>query len=336
MSIKKTFFGVFLSALIIVLVLAYPVSASEDGSELTNQLTVSATAGMHGYYSYNIETGKETFVPPPDEVSHQIIPATGDFLEDSPTPRVIIGPDNRKIVKEPSGIMSTICLIGSRMGPATSDINENVAVGTAWLINKDHLLTAGHMLYNNDYTNPDGAHYAQHTAVYVGSSGGNYSHYRKATTYEVGGDFAEHHKDPFSGYLAHYDDWGVITLSSSVNLSSYMGIYPVNSASEMSGRNYYTAGYPEDLNEHKHAIWNKCDMYYTNGKIIADKRRFLDLVTTDIDIAGGQSGSPVYSSRGSNGICAEAIIVGDDSSYQENYLILINDWLDYYIKEKFS
>lgn len=312
----------------VLLVLSIPATASNEEPELDNEMIVSTTAGMHGYYEYDMETDVETFVPPPDSVEHhetEISTEEGQEDEDG-SPRWVIGADNRKIVTNPSGEKRSICLIGSRWG-------DFVGTGTAWLLNKNHLVTAGHVIYDNTRvsSNLNGIHYANHVAVYVGASGGKYSHYRLATKVYAGGDFRDHHAD--GTQLSRFDDWGVITLDSPVVMSSYMKLKTVNSASEMSGK-YTTTGYPKKLSENKYDIWNKYDMYTVEGKIIGNlpMPRFLDVVKTDMDCTQGQSGSPVYQQI-SGVYYVSAIVVAEEDlgsawdEPKENYLLLINDWL---------
>ena len=54
----------------VLLVLSIPATASNEEPELDNEMIVSTTAGMHGYYEYDMETDVETFVPPPASVEH--------------------------------------------------------------------------------------------------------------------------------------------------------------------------------------------------------------------------------------------------------------------------
>lgn len=344
---KKSKYARILAVLFFVLILSSLSSAVAADGEANDETEwiVSTTAGMHGLYSYDLETGIETFIPPPSTIDHnnKVTPATGGLLEEEPSPRHIIGPDNRVKVTSPNKVQSTICLIGSRFNTGPN----GVGVGTAWLINKNHLLTAAHNLYNVNYENSYGDndgdkddYYAGHVAVYVGASGGKFSQYRLAKQIFAAKDYREY-TGTITNYLAKYDDWGIITLDSPVNINEFMGIYAVNSSSDMQGRYYYTAGYPEDLNKSSHSRWDDWDMYYTGGYITGDKHRFLDLVTTNIDFWSGQSGSPVYTFRDSaTGWCAEAIVVQDtgDDLYleKENYLILINDWLKAEIDATYS
>ena len=121
----------------------------------------------------------------------------------------------------------------------------------------------------------------------------------------------------------------MITLDSSVNLSQFMEMYPVNSAGEFLDQYYYSQGYPGDLNS-VHSRWDDYDMYQTIGKITGDAAAppvsgfKTDLVYTDLDFSEGQSGSPIYSFRFEKP-CAEAIIVSEKKYSQRNFVIMIND-----------
>ena len=87
--------------------------------------------------------------------------------------------------------------------------------------------------------------------------------------------------------IGKYDDWAVVKLEQPVTVSvSYLGLRPVNSASEMSSLGYSTQGDPCDKNgcDEPGAIWDNSSMYRTTGYILGDKARYLDLVTTNIDM----------------------------------------------------
>ncbi len=107
-----------------------------------------------------------------------------------------------------------------------------------------------------------------------------------------------------------------------------MGIYCVNSSSDMQNRTYQTQGYPADKNS-RIDKWDNWEMYTCSGTIYPSYGRTQPVVTTSLDISEGQSGSPVYSYRTSKGYCAEAIISSSSTFPGEeiNYLVLINDSL---------
>lgn len=287
-----------------------------------------STAGQNGYYQYNEETktyeyhSGEQFDFPAlyEEQEEQGIP----LPEISPQAGGIFESDNRVLVQQPAGYLSSTCLIGARFGTLVNH-------ATGWLINERYLVTAAHVVYEKGYGTSEYG-FADHVAVYVGASGGNSKQYRRGQVYAVGGDYIGG-----TDYgIGKYDDWAVVKLEQPVTVSvSYLGLRPVNSASEMSSLGYSTQGYPCDKNgcDKPGAIWDNSSMYRTTGYILGDKARYLDLVITNIDMYKGQSGSPVWRYSSSDGYRAEAMVIAysEYGGSTENYLILINDWLYNYL-----
>ena len=135
-----------LCSLLVSMLMLASVPAMAAESDPNYQVVVSTTAGMQGCYMYDMETGVETYLPPLTSVEHnRVIPATGEFKEEPVTPRGVIGEDTRSIVSNPAGPTASICLLGSRAG----DGKDDVGIGTGWLINKNHIVTAGHCLYDD-------------------------------------------------------------------------------------------------------------------------------------------------------------------------------------------
>lgn len=279
-------------------------------------------------FHYDLETGTENFISVDsyDQIDFTPTPASFELRDECNDVDMqhVIGNDTRTLVSNPTSQYQSTCLLGSRF----NDSDNGVEVGTGWLINKNYVMTEGHMLY----TAEDG--YAKHTAVYIGASGGSYKQYRLGHSYHVGADYVENCGATYYG-IGMYDDWGIVELESPVTVSmSYLGRYGVNSASDMqNGRIYYTQGYPGDLNS-SITSWNKWNMYKNSGTIQSDRTRILDLVQTQMDMNHGQSGSPVYSYRTNYGYCAEGIVVAmsdSDDGEKRNFILLINDWLMSYI-----
>ncbi len=314
-----------------------PVMAAEE-PEL-NTMQVSSEAGSHGVYCYDAETGEETFVPAEEygNENSSSVPASLDLQEEVPeiTPRHVIGSDSRTKVSNPTGRYQSTCLLGSRFNYT----EDGVTPGTGWLLNQNYVMTAGHMVYNYD------DHYADHIAVYIGSSGGTFKQYRLGYYYTAGGDYIDNPAECESYYnKGMFDDWGIVKLDAPVTVSmSYLGRHTANSASDMQGQYYYTQGYPQDLNEAVYGAnckhWNLWDMYTTGGYITTDRIRLLGLVQTEIDIDHGQSGSPVYRYISGSGYCAEGIVVGMSYPYdppERNFIILLNNWLMNYINNNLT
>lgn len=187
-------------------------------------------------------------------------------------------------------------------------------------------MTAAHCLCN------DNKDMAKHVAVYVGASGGNRRAYRVGRVYRIG----EKYKDTMNSAMAPEracDDWGLLRFDSPLSdgnkeYPGHLGIYCVNSSSDMQNRTYQTQGYPADKNS-RIEKWDNWEMYTCSGTIYPSYGRTQPVVTTSLDISVGQSGSPVYSYRTSKGYCAEAIISSGSTFPGEeiNYLVLINDSL---------
>lgn len=249
----------------------------------------------------------------------------------------------RSPVTTPSGFERSTCLLAARF----ADGNENVGIGTGWLINNTYLVTAGHCVYNWDYSangtkgNNGNNGKAQHVAVYVGASNGSYLHYSMSTTYYIGGDYASCRDKYDYQDRGRFDDWAVLKLNYPVNPDTTsvakLGIRATNSVSDMLDKVYTTQGYPGDLNAGKG--WSKYTMYkQTNCTVERDEEQpyTLDLVcTSTIEFSDGQSGSALYC-----GGFAEAIGIGGNTEIfaglqGTTYFVLINNWLYNYIHSNF-
>lgn len=312
---------VICSFLCVILLCGFtPAIAAENETEM-EEIKVSRNAAQHGVMRYDAITKEETFIPAEDYDNGYVapIPASENLLTEAPPDimtRGVIGGDDRLRISKPADRYESTCLIGSRFG------NE-VSTGTGWLIDENYVMTAGHMLYQNGYG------YADHVAVYVGASGGSWKQYRLGHYYHVGDQYVDNCRNEFDyTWAGMFDDWGIIKLDSPVTVNvDMLGKYAVNGAADMQGL-YYTQGYPEDKNAGI-SNWSQWYMYATSGRITGDRRRYLDVVNTSMDIVEGQSGGPVYSYRSGYGYCAEGTVVSHNAS--ENAIILLNNWLMGYI-----
>lgn len=290
-------------------------SSSENPASGMDEWIISDEAGAYGYYEYDLETKEGHFVPPSEipEADYEPVPAEIPdeiFDTDEPdadiTPFSVIGTDLRSKVSSPSGRYASTCLIASRFGPNDNDVSK----GTGWLLNNSYLVTAGHLLYDPDYTHNDNKGYALHVAVYVGSSGGTYKQYRKGHKYKVGTNYANAPADSGGYFLEGIkDDWGIVKLETPLTVNvGHLGRRQVNNASQMTASRYYTQGYPVDRNIGTYGTsWWKYDMYTSYGEIKQDASLYTVYTTLDTD--GGMSGGPVYYLDSNLGYCADAIHV---------------------------
>lgn len=335
-------------------VLAASGSANEDFNQ---PVEIIETAGMNGYYEYNLYTKEETFVPASEymPVPMSIESKTEsekpcdtailntfytEYFEDDEEsliegssnaniqPFGVIGNDDRKEIGSVVDPYTHVCLVVARYA------NDKKAYGTGFLIDDRYVLTAGHLVYCKEWGG-----YADHFAVYAGSHNGKYKAYSLAHKFKVGGQFVSEYDDRSK---SRFDDWGIVICDTSLGSVGKFGIRVTNSAADMKGYEYTTAGYPARLNEEEFnypedntANLIQYKMYRATGKILNDEpspvTRYLPVVGMDIDIEGGQSGSPIYRYISGSGNCAQAIVIGEamDSfgSPLYNSAILINDWL---------
>lgn len=344
-----------------------PFSVAAEVPEEEGGLPILETAAMNGYYSHDLETGETEFVEastyaPTPGVEYENLPSipgdpevmsqrhTGYFEDDVPytgnqepaagiEPYGIIGNDERVPIESVTTDYASTCLLVVRYPNNAKDY------GTGFLIDRYHILTAGHLLYNADNATADDEGFVDHVAVYVGSHDGEWIEYRLSSGVEVGGDFIANFDNE---NLRRHDDWGIVTVSDPINVTT-MEIDPANSASEMQpdhffDQNYFTHGYPLDLNQIEFGAnpglnnLVQYKIYETSGQIESDisRPRFLNLVSMTLDTYYGQSGSPVYyKTNGNSGdFIAQAIVVsgeenedGGSGVIENNYAILINDWL---------
>lgn len=317
---KSFFKGIAASLLMSFLVCICFIPVKADTLD-TQEVIVSSSAGKNGYYSHNLETGAVEYVPPPEQIQEELrpVPATDILLaqDDEPSPHIIVGEDNRQPVNNPSGRFLSTCLIRSEIG------NKGY-IGTGWLINDTYVMTAGHMLYKPNLG------FADSIEVYVGASGGTYKEYRTGWWKAVGHDYVDSLDNEYNT-KGVFDDWGIIELSTPLTVDvGHLGRHPVNSASDMQNRTYYTQGYPGDRNSDV-TNWKNRVMYQTSGTIIGNRERYLPVVNTNIDVTNGQSGSAIYSYRSGYGYTAEGIVVAEYGSQDCNSIILYNTYLHNYV-----
>lgn len=327
--------------------------------ENQNQILISSTAGQHGVYEYDEETDSVRFIPPEEYMVGETSPEeymTGETSPDDNVDQeqemdeelfdilssVAASTENGVYVPVlyPAGVEASTCLIGARF---QSGGREHVSVGTGWLIDNTHVVTAGHCLYDPAYKNNGKEGYALHVAVYVGASDGTAKQYRLGHWKLVGGDYVKHSESE-QEYNAYgiFDDWGVIKLDSPVTVNvSKLKLRVVNGYNAMKNKTYTTVGYPCDHEENKDIWeeWNKYRMFRMKGTFYQNlanpdsvsnaEPNYIGLVSSnDFKFQRGQSGSPMY-------ITENGVTYGDGIVVANYYLnnspvpcvLYINQWL---------
>lgn len=174
----------------------------------------------------------------------------------------IIGTDDRTLVTDTSQYPYT-CV--ARL--TITYTNGNVGYGSGCMISKRLLATAGHCLIDDD-----GSH-AQIIKAEFGLNG-SYCFYTTTdvSTYIYYGGY--------NGYNSA-TDYGFVYFNS--NVGNITGSFGVNTAISVNDT-IHTAGYPGDLSS------GQC-MYETSGTV-----SYVDvnILHFDLDVMGGQSGSPLY------------------------------------------
>ena len=174
--------------------------------------------------------------------------------------------------------------------------------------------------------------------MYAGSNAGTYKKYSLAYRWDVGGDYVNNASGSAYESRGMYDDWAILECDTALGVG-HLGKIATNSADSMMDYTYDTQGYPFDKNVAEFGPNPNLDnlvqyrMYTTSGRIYGDmygptiSARYLDVVAMNLDATQGQSGSPIYRYVSGSGYCAQAMIVAGKDSLQQNYAILINDWL---------
>ncbi len=324
-------------AVVLLLSCGVYASSSENPASGMDEWIISDEAGANGYYEYDLETKEGHFVPPSEipEADYKAVPAEIPDMEEpneNISPFTVVGDDEREIVTNPTGRFGSTCLIASRFGPN----DEDVFMGTGWLVNNSYLVTAGHNLYYDIYdrnqikdNGNDG--YPLHVAVYLAASGGKYKQYRKGHKIDIGKNYRDYHIDSDNYFLFGVrDDWGIVKLDSPFTGSvGHLGWNQVNNASQMTKYKYFTQGYPRDLNIAKGLSWWNYYMYTSSGMIQGDDSMYS--VFTNLDTEEGMSGAPIYRYINSTyGYCVEAMHVSgfdEDGMRRYNTAVLLSPTL---------
>lgn len=298
----------------------------EIDSEQEGQITLLDSAGENGYYVHNFFTEESAYIPvaeygSPNEDT-KLSKIRGSLLDEPSFAEgnILYDAIERSAgytkIGTPTGIYSSVCLL------ITVFTDGYRQYGTGWLINRNYVATAGHVIYKHEHGG-----WASKVAVYVGESGGPRKQYTVGQAAYAGGEFVSEEGADYDN-VGKFDDWGIVRLNNTITADvTLMGYYTTNSPSEMYAYTYETAGYPQYLNQSAHGGDSQTyDMYKTSGSITGETWKALPLSTMDINIASGQSGSPIYRYVSSyHNYCAQAIGIAQEGS--TNYGILINQYL---------
>ncbi len=319
---KRTI-SILLAIVIAVMSLTFPGVAQTPSEE--NEVVISTTAGQNGMYTYDPETNTETYIPNDSDRSFtsttqetHISPPPMFFQQD--TPRAIDTLVALPNFSSLSGYKLSTCLLGARF---TSD-DASVQTGTGWLLNNKYVVTAGHVIYDSVYSNNGRNGFAQHVAVYVGATNGQWKQFRLGKKLTIGGDFKNNDQGDDYFNFGMWDDWGVIELETPVTVNvSKLTPVETNSCSSIRNLTLTTQGYPK-TKQTPGSNFTKFVMYTGTGTVyqdLADPRVLPVVGSSNIKLDIGQSGSPLY-----NGSSVYAIAISEIRDYTSCF-ILINSWL---------
>ncbi len=179
----------------------------------------------------------------------------------------VIGEDNRiRVTATNSYPWSAIVKLSMTWG-------TDIYIGSGVMIDKNHVLTAGHCVYSHSRGG-----WADNVKVIPGADNGN----------EPFGHAWAINIRSYSNWINNAEqehDFAVITLDRDIGLQTgWMELYTTLPSSPTYTGILNTAGYPADLDYGENMYWN-----YDNGDLASEYIHWYFL-----DIEGGQSGSPVW------------------------------------------
>lgn len=252
-------------ALVIIFCTMFPMTAMASDTDLelgprqdvsknmtTGEIEVNETAQLFG----NDDGGvMDAYIP--------------EELQENPTTREIIGPDNRvRITNTTAYPNSAICYMEMKFPN-----NDDIYIGTAWMYGNRVAMTAGHCVYDASLGG-----WADWVRIYPGSNGGSspYGVYYASVLHTD----TKYIESENSNY-----DWGLLEFNTDIGDSTgYFGASWTSSS--MVGTGIVVRGYPGEKN---------AQMWSMSGSIAASGTYKLSYY---IDTTGGQSGSPVYKNDG--------------------------------------
>lgn len=246
----------------------------------------------------DIETGEETLVEIPEVTKSRIVNAykTSSYSPGVST-RSVIGEDNRQVIENTTA--------HPYFGIAYLSVaftNGNTYRGTGYMVGKNVMLTAGHVL-----AEPSGR--AETITAYFGRNGNNFPLTATAKTYYVDRNY--------TGSEAELD-YGIIVFEENIGYTTgWFGMHASDAEDTMPTNEVTVTGYPADLGT---------KMYTATGNVTS--------VTTsrfgyDADTYGGNSGSPVYYYNPEYGYLAVGI-----HTHSGNSGLRIGTWLVNWLEEQ--
>ena len=235
----------------------------------------------------------------------------GEAIEENSTlhPETVFTPDDRsKVSPATSFPWRTIC----KLEITAADMST--FIGSAAIIDENHILTAGHCVYIHDHGG-----WAYSIRVIPGKDGASEPYGSALATYM-------RTYTGWTDYESYNHDWAVVTLDSNIgSTTGWMGRRTGDSSSSWYTGTLNTAGYPGDLDS------GLC-MYYDSdsGRTATEYNHWYYM-----DTYGGQSGSPVWTYDGSNRYITTVHAYANDGSGSNSGTRLnldkydqIIEWLD--------
>ena len=198
-----------------------------------------------------------------------IKPFKTDTIQGEPDPNLakVIGSDDRvRITPTTSYPWSTIVKLHITW-------NNYSTIGTGVLINKNHVLTAGHCVYSHTHGG-----WANSIKIVPGEDNGNepYGHVW-AIKMRCYNDWIEN--------ASYNHDFALLTLDRDIGIQTgWMGVYRTLASSSIYTDILNTAGYPYELDGGNNLYW--CSDYGISASEYTHRFK--------LDTSGGQSGSPVW------------------------------------------